>query len=52
MADMVQDPVCGMMIRPADAAATEEHDGHVFYFCSESCQREFLADPPRYGHPA
>lgn len=51
MADMVQDPVCGMMIRPADAAATEEHEARVFYFCSESCHRNFLANPHRYGHP-
>ena len=47
MADMVQDPVWRMMIRPGDAGATEEHDGHVFYFCNESCHREFLADPHR-----
>ena len=54
MADMVQDPVCGMVIRPADAAATEEHDGRTFYFCfcSQACHEAFVADPYRYGHPA
>lgn len=28
--DAVKDPVCGMEIRPEDAAATEVHDGHTF----------------------
>jgi P-type Cu+ transporter len=52
MADKVKDPVCGMEIDPKDAAAKEERDGNVFYFCSESCHREFLANPHRYRHPA
>ena len=51
MPGIVIDPVCGMEIRPEDAAASEEHDGHTFYFCSEACHRTFLADPHRYGHP-
>jgi Cu+-exporting ATPase len=51
MADKVKDPVCGMEIRAEDAAAREEHEGRVFHFCSESCHREFLADPHRYAHP-
>lgn len=52
MADTVKDPVCGMQITPADAAASEEHDGHNFYFCSHACHQKFLADPHRYGHPS
>lgn len=52
MDEKVIDPVCGMEIRPVDAAATEEHDGRTFYFCSESCHQAFLADPHRYGHPS
>jgi Cu+-exporting ATPase len=51
MTDTVKDPVCGMEIQPNEAAATEQHDGQVFYFCSEGCHRAFLADPHRYGHP-
>lgn len=51
MNDTVKDPVCGMEIRPDEAVASEEHAGHVFYFCSEGCHRAFLADPQRYvGH--
>jgi len=52
VADTVRDPVCGMEIHPEAAVASEEHDGAVFYFCSESCHRAFLADPHRYGHPS
>lgn len=51
MADLVKDPVCGMEIRPADAAATEVHEGRTFYFCSQLCHDRFVADPHRYGHP-
>ena len=52
MSDTVKDPVCGMEIRPEDAAATEVHDGLTFYFCSQTCHDTFVADPHRYGHPA
>ena len=52
MADKVTDPVCGMEIDPADAVASEEHDGHTFYFCSAACHDAFVKDPHRYGHPA
>ncbi len=51
MADTVKDPVCGMEIRPQDAAASEEHDGQTFYFCSTACRDAFRQDPHRYGHP-
>ena len=49
--DTVRDPVCGMEIKPDEAAASEQHDGQVFHFCSEGCHQAFLADPHRYGHP-
>lgn len=52
MADTVRDPVCGMEIRPEDAAATEEHDGGTYYFCSPGCHEAFVKDPHRYGHPS
>lgn len=51
MSDTVRDPVCGMEIRPEDAAASEEHDERTFYFCSHACHETFVADPHRYGHP-
>jgi Cu+-exporting ATPase len=46
----VVDPICGMKIDPATAAATREHDGTTFYFCSKGCAETFDADPHRYGH--
>ncbi len=50
------DPVCGMTVDPATAAATVEHEGRRYYFCSTSCARKFQADPQRYlrggGHEA
>ena len=52
MADKVKDPVCGMEIRPEQAAAKEEHEGRTFYFCSQGCHDTFTKDPHRYGHPA
>ncbi|MBX3309376.1 MAG: heavy metal translocating P-type ATPase [Cryobacterium sp.] len=48
---LVTDPVCGMNIDPKTAAATREHDGTTFYFCSNGCADTFDADPHRYGHP-
>ncbi len=48
---LVTDPVCGMNIDPKTAAATREHDGTTFYFCSAGCAEKFDADPHRYGHP-
>jgi adenylate cyclase len=46
---MVIDPVCGMRIDTEDAAATLEHDGTTYYFCSEACREAFVADPTAYG---
>ena len=45
---VIRDPVCGMTVDPAKAAATREHDGTTFYFCSASCAQTFDADPHRY----
>ena len=50
MADLVKDPVCGMDVDPAQAAASEEHGGQTFYFCGHGCHEKFLADPHKYGH--
>jgi YHS domain-containing protein len=52
MADIVKDPVCGMEIRPADAAASEVHEDRTFYFCSLGCHATFVKEPHRYTHPA
>ncbi|HXH07774.1 MAG TPA: heavy metal translocating P-type ATPase, partial [Vicinamibacterales bacterium] len=44
----VVDPVCGMTLDPAEAAATVEHDGRTYYFCMTSCADRFRASPERY----
>ncbi|MGA2198631.1 MAG: heavy metal translocating P-type ATPase [Nitrososphaerales archaeon] len=40
---MAKDPVCGMFVDEATAELKAEVRGVPYYFCSESCMREFLA---------
>ena len=47
----VQDPVCGMEVTPAEAAATLEYGGKDYFFCCEHCKSKFQADPQRYLKP-
>ena len=50
MADTrVLDPVCGMRIEPSRAAATVQHGGQAYHFCSEGCARRFQATPSRFA---
>lgn len=42
---MAVDPVCKMEVDPSTAAATSEHDGVTYYFCSLECRERFDADP-------
>ncbi len=53
---MVVDPVCGMSLDEARAAAGIDFEGERLYFCSAACHRRFLADPRAYragaGAPA
>ena len=44
----MKDPVCGMTIDPATAAATREHEGITYYFCNPSCADKFDQDTARY----
>ena len=44
----VTDPVCGMTVDPATAAARCVHEDHDVYFCAQSCAEKFDADPARY----
>jgi Cu+-exporting ATPase len=46
---MVTDLVCGMRIDTDDAAATAEHEGRTYFFCSEACRDAFVADPAAYA---
>jgi Cu+-exporting ATPase len=42
------DPVCGMTVDPATAAATTTHDGRTYAFCSTGCHRAFTTDPDQH----
>ena len=42
------DPVCGMSVDPATAAASHAYEGKTYYFCCPSCLTKFQADAPRY----
>lgn len=44
----VKDVVCNMQVDPAKAAATAEHDGKKYYFCSQGCEKKFIASPGQY----
>jgi Cu+-exporting ATPase len=46
-----RDPVCGMNVDSANAAATVEHDGSTYYFCCRGCAGKFKADPQKYLAP-
>ena len=45
---MERDPVCGMTVDPARAAATSEYGGKTYYFCSAGCAKKFGSDPKKY----
>ncbi|MGI8654302.1 MAG: heavy metal translocating P-type ATPase [Pyrinomonadaceae bacterium] len=45
----VQDPVCGMVIDPANAAGRSEYLGQTYFFCSTACQSKFDAAPAKYA---
>jgi trehalose synthase len=47
MAGEERDPVCGMRIS-ADAEHQVSHEGRAYRFCSDSCSREFAANPPLF----
>ncbi|MDP3845576.1 MAG: heavy metal translocating P-type ATPase [Pseudomonas sp.] len=48
----VVDPVCGMAVQAATAAASTEFAGRRYWFCSAHCQAAFLADATRYAKGA
>jgi len=43
-----RDPVCGMDIDAAHAAATYQHAGITYYFCALTCHERFAAAPDYY----
>ena len=46
----VRDPVCGTGL-PSASGPTAIYKGVHYYFCGETCRREFINDPVRFvGH--
>lgn len=45
------DPICGMTVDPATAAAHRQHDGDDVWFCSEGCAAAF-DEQTTHRHPA
>lgn len=45
---VVKDPVCGMDVDTATAAARSEYQGQTFYFCGAKCKETFVLDPKPY----
>jgi len=45
---MATDPVCGMRILKATAAATSTYKGEMYYFCSALCKQLFDREPEKY----
>ena len=39
---LVRDPVCGMLLDPAEAPASFDHDAEILYFCSRGCRQEYV----------
>ena len=46
--DSATDPVCGMTVQPAMAAAHRVHEGRDFWFCGVGCAEQFDANEERY----
>ena len=42
------DPVCGMEVKPEEAACSLEFRGRKYYFCAESCRAQFESDPENF----
>jgi len=44
----VTDPVCKMGVNKNQSKFSAEHNGKVYYFCSENCLKTFNAEPGKY----
>jgi len=42
------DPVCGMKVNPAGAAAQTSYNGAQIQFCAKSCKKAFNTDPKKF----
>lgn len=45
---METDPVCGMKVDPATAAASYKYKGKLHYFCAVGCKVAFEKNPEQY----
>src|SRR5487761_2551626 len=45
------DPVCGMSVDPAHAAAQRQYEGQDVWFCNVGCAERFDEDPARFTSP-
>src|SRR5437868_2473012 len=45
---MERDPVCGMTVDPAKAAAKVAYAGKTYYFCAKGCAARFDKDPAKF----
>src|SRR6202047_3360134 len=43
-----KDPVCGMTVDPAKAAAKQAFQGNTYYFCSKRCAERFTKEPEKF----
>ncbi|MBN1460837.1 MAG: YHS domain-containing protein [Armatimonadetes bacterium] len=41
------DPVCGMEVT-AESEWKADYEGKTYYFCSQTCMDQFMADPMKY----
>jgi Cu+-exporting ATPase len=46
---LAKDPICGMSVDPAKAAAKIDHAGRSYYFCSKGCAQRFGQSPEKYA---
>ena len=46
--EFAKDFVCGMQVRVADAPASTEYNGKMYYFCMQRCKESFLESPEKY----
>jgi YHS domain-containing protein len=49
VAGNVKDPVCGMIVDPANAARASEYQGVTYSFCCARCKRKFDSAPDQYS---
>ena len=42
------DPICGMDVKPKDAAGKHVYNGQTYYFCSHHCLAKFKENPEKF----